>query len=656
VQLSNLLQDILIIRHPKPHFSLIPFLTAMAAVEVLSAPVMGNTHAIYDTDESLLITEEFYLLIFFVLGFVVFRTKIVQNWLDTSGTRRALHKAAEIKAAELASSSDIVLSGDESSTTASTKDTETSSVTESEEEKPCSGQSTPPTPGPRTLDTLRGDIQAGRHTQVLYRWAEVRLEYLGEASAIAVFALLALGRGADVGLFLGKAGAKRPQVWQHLHKTIAEVAKSPSDSDDEQVAVRFAALRSIFDKLRNELDVAATEALAIALAERGDQRRTAGLLQRLASLGKPATAAVVGDVARRFLACGQIDAAVSHLDSALALSAQSPGSVPSDLIVAVPRHTTEGSIADQDVSSHKRTCDVLRILEGVGIEVPLPQEAFVVLLEWAARQSSLDLHAAQRTDVARRTEALLRAHAVDNTALPAAAYDALVRIHAVGDDASQAMLYFDELVAACVPAEASLVGMLSACLEDSNAELAEHIFAWAQSHERCTAVVLSAAAKVRTTSERKSLTEDMGAEDEAEAIVAPKPLSLSRVCSQAALEVATVPQAAEALRKLEANDEADTSAFNYALDACVTSGDTSAVRTLFREMCIAKRVDAISFNILLKQLTDGASSGQARKMAAECDALLVDAQAWHQADRRHVQQRHQRCSRSVGSGARLENG
>merc|ERR1719191_2264979 len=122
--------------------------------------------------------------------------------------------------------------------------------------------------------------------------------------------------------------------------------------------------------------------------------------------------------------------------------------------------------ADEAAVSHAWTAfDALR-------DANLPQDALVLFLEWAAQQMPADMA------MVNKVEALLEAP------MPWGAYDALVRVHAspTGDSA-KAQMYFDELASKGFggrgPSEGSLVGMIIACTESKDAQLAGHMLSWA---------------------------------------------------------------------------------------------------------------------------------------------------------------------------------
>jgi len=203
-------------------------------------------------------------------------------------------------------------------------------------------------------------------------------------------------------------------------------------------------------------------------------------------------------------------------------------------------------------------------------------------------------------------------------------------------DQSKAIAAFEGLAALAdggsrSPTEGSLVGMLSACAASRNADLAERILDWARSRGRCSLPVFSAATKVMVVAKRHDKICDAFEAAEAECGLeldyvcygqvikcavqvgrvalarrlsqkaenpdAQNTASLIRACGQEG----DVSQAMTLLWDLHKSGEADTTAFNAALDVAVSSGDHEAAKTIFKEMKAHRRLDAVSFNILLKQ-------------------------------------------------------
>jgi pentatricopeptide repeat protein len=94
-------------------------------------------------------------------------------------------------------------------------------------------------------------------------------------------------------------------------------------------------------------------------------------------------------------------------------------------------------------------------------------------------------------------------------------------------------------------------------------------------------------------------------------------MSLIRACSQEG----NVPRALDMLWELAKRGEADTAAYNCALDVCVSHGDRESANTVFQAMKENGRVDVVSFNILLKQYMGETGS------VGEIEALLQEMQA-----------------------------
>jgi len=161
--------------------------------------------------------------------------------------------------------------------------------------------------------------------------------------------------------------------------------------------------------------------------------------------------------------------------------------------------------------------------------------------------------------------------------------------------------------------------MISSCLEARNSDLAEHIVRWARGQQRCTVPVFSAAIKVLAAAKQPEKICDLyesvvdeglepgdalhgqqlikfavqaGRYDLARQLFgrarnpdARNYMSLMRACGQEG----NVPRALEMLWDLCARGEADTAAYNAALDVCVTCGDSAATLTVLERATCRRR-------------------------------------------------------------------
>jgi pentatricopeptide repeat protein len=535
------------------------------------------TDLITDLSAMLPVAQEFYLFSFFCAGFIIFRTEALQGLL-----RRTV---------------------------------------KGKQEGNCL----------HSLRRLRDDFNNRRYEQVLEGWAFLD-NYTTEALSLVVTSLLALGRPDGVGLFVAKAAANLTHLKHGLHGVVAAVLKPSVDVRRQHIAL---ALRDIYDNAIDVLDSSALKELLVGLAQHNDEQRVAGVFGSLAAHKVAASAELLGKVVQNFLASKNIDAALGYLQQALACPSAAQR-LQRELIVSVARAATEAAISDDDVAeeSRPRAWDVLDTLKGI----EPPDEALVVLLEWSARQTPVDV---AMTD---RVEALLR-----NTSgsLPMGAYDALVRVHAshLGVQ-TKAFSCFDELAAIADrtgPSEGSLVGMISSCVEARNASLAEHIMTWARKHGRCTLPVFSATLKVLAAAKQAERVCTIYEEASGDGLAlddavygqlisfavqagrlelarnlfhkaknpdAQNYMSLMRACGQEG----KVDQALDMLRELQSSGEVDTVTFNCALDVCVSCGNQAAARTVLNEMKAAGKVDVVSYNIMLKL---GASEAGASRKSAD---------------------------------------
>jgi len=578
-------------------------------------------------------TQELYLFFFFCLGFVIFRTEYMQRLVR--GSNQDDGKRKHICSRKAHALTVAVPISDEIAHVYS-------------------------------IDQLHDDFESGEYDNVVAGWRDLEFQSRSiEALTMVVTSLVALGRPDEVGMFVAKSVATKLDLRPQLRQVIEAIVTPKLVLNAQHINT---ALRDIYDQASCDLRPDALKVLFVAFAERNDEDRSSKAMQRLEELGAPADFDTLVSAAQGFLACKNLAATLGHLKTALMVRGRSPlraatpagetaTVVPPGFLVAATRCATEAAIACADNAARPRTWDMLELLEKV--DGGTPQEALILLLEWATRQSPMDVSMALRVE--RRLRAL-----AGGELLPLAACDALVRVHASccgsevadacsGNDRGAAACCFDEYTRALAvaenpgPLEGSLVVLLSACLEPRNADLAEHIFDWSHRKGCCSAPILSATIKVLVAARRPEricgLWEVMdstrleiddavfgqfikaavqaGKLDLARKIYrraknpdAQNCMSLIRACGQEG----DAPQALAMLRELRDRGEADTSAYNCALDVCFSCGDTGAAQGLFQEMRASRRVDAISYNILLKQLVR-ADSGAS---ASDLDALLEE--------------------------------
>jgi pentatricopeptide repeat protein len=484
--------------------------------------------------------------------------------------------------------------------------------------------------GDQTHSQLQDDFSHRRYEKVLTGWARLE-QHTPEALALVVSALLALGRPDDIGFFVAQTTATLPHLKPGLHLVVAATAAPACEVRRQHV---ICALRDLYDRARGILDKAALKELLLALARFNDEVRVADLLVDLADASKRAEPELLGEVVRSFLSCQNLDAALAYLQQVLA----APCECPHALIIDVVKASTEAELGD-DCDESKVRPKAWHAFEALK-SVKLTKDAALLFLEWSARQTPIEVA------MAAHVEELLRKTGM----LPMEALDILVRVHAssAGDEA-KAFLCFDEFVKmAETPSEASLVGMISSCVEACNGALAEHIFSWAHAEERCTLPILSATLKVlaasnqaervcavyQTASVDKELVldevlmaqiadcaEQAGHTELARKLVkgSPKknvqnPLTLIRACAQEG----DVDQVLTLLEQVQQQGQTSTPIFNAALDVCVSAGHADAVKTVRSAMQSSGHLDVASYNILLKQcLSEHASPEAAEDVLRE---------------------------------------
>lgn len=562
--------------------------------------------------------QEFYLFIFFCLGFYVFRTKVVRGTL--------------LKIVDFI---DKLLGARPS---AAPKLEKASKVT----------------PNWSSVEQLRNDFARRRYEEVIRGWPCLE-KYTSEALTLVTNALLALGRPEEIGIFIAKSVVNLPHLRSTLHETIVSVAMAPfSQVPRLQVEI---SLRDIYQSARGQLDHKATEALLVALSRLNDEQRVNNLLCGMKE--HKASPQVLAELVQGFLACGNFDAAIGYLSQAFAaISAPStPGRVAvNEAAIAASRSAVATSGLedvnekqekyDQDANeahplAGSRIHDILEVFDSAVSNFPhsFPEEAVILVLEHVARLPRPDIVAVEKA------ENVLRKRGT----LPPGALDALVRAEvAHGGCQRKAVAYFDELVhngtsndclreerspeTPRIPTEGSVVGMLGVCAEFQKTDIAEHILEWARTHNRCSLPVFSAVVKVyvaakcpeRVCSAFESIVENGGSLEMDDAMYgqiircavqvgrldlarrlfyksnnpdAQNSASMIRLCGQEG----EVRKATDMLFDLHARGEADTATFNSALDAAICNADQEAVTRIFEEMKRSRNLDVVSFNILLKR-------------------------------------------------------
>lgn len=513
-------------------------------------------------------SQECYLLCFFCLGFALFRTEALQRQLRWKGVKDGVTTV---------------------------------------DQKTCITL--------RSLEFLQEEFRLGRHEAVLDAWPNLEC-YTSAALALVVKALIALGRAEEVGIFLTKVVGRMPQLKATLHETLATVAAAATDGIRQELVTL--ALTDILHEMSGELDVTSLELLLSVFARLNDEARVGVVMKRLSALGLAAKPEALCFVVDGFLLRKNLDAALGYLQQLML----SVGQAPCQLLVSAVRVASEFASSEEIESglAQPRVWDVFRLLDGA----KMPDEAAVAFLKWSLQQAPVDISMADSIE-----ENLNR-----SGSLPASALEVMVRIHASPNGSHpKARSCFDELVKRShnggVVTEGALVGMILACGSAKFTSLAEHILAWARSNNLCSMPVFSAAVKVLAAAKQpdrvcdlyeavaeEGLTPDeilssqlikLAAQagrtdlarklfEDARSPNAQNYLSMIRACGQEG----DAAQAIQILDDLCIRGEADTQAYNCALDVCVSCGDATLAGNLFEDMKRSGSVDVVSHNILLK--------------------------------------------------------
>jgi len=509
------------------------------------------------------VAQEFYLFVFFCLGFIVFRSDLLQGWLKRNDSLTSKKQGVE---------------------------------------EPISFYS---------LTRLREDFAAANFEAVLEGWPLLE-EYTSEALKLVVIALLKLDRPDDVGLFLAKTVANLPELCTSLPEIVAAIANPEGDLSKDACTV---ALRDLFDQMREDLDTPTQEILLEVFAQGNDERRVRDIMSLMVKSGSPVTNQRYAKIVEAFLEKKNLDAALGFAQG-MAMQQMPMPSVLALKLVQSSIHADNSFSAEEAAESRAWTAfDALQ-------DANLPQDALVLFLEWAAHQMPVDMAMVNKVE-----------HLLEKP-MPWGAYDALVRVHASpSGDSAKSQMYFDELAAKANggrgPSEGSLVGMIIACTEAKDAQLAEHMLSWAQANGKCTLPVFASAAKVLAAAKHyaqictiyeSAANEGLVLDDAAYGQLikfavqagrvglartlfqkAKNPdtlnyMSLIRACGQEK----NVPQALELLREMREQGAVDTAAYNCVLDVCVICNQAEAAKEVFEEMKHGNHVDVISYNTLLK--------------------------------------------------------
>lgn len=529
------------------------------------------------------VAQEFYLFCFFCLGFIIFRSQTLKNYLR--GSRKA--------------------------------------------------QSSGKASGLHPLWRLRDDFTCRRYEQVLDGWAHLE-NYTAEALSLVVTALLAVGRPEDIGVFVAKTAANLPHLRSGLHQVVAAVAAPTCDVRRQHISM---GLKDLYEQARDFLDPAAVRELLLAFAGQNDEQKVASLLGKLAEQMAPATPDLLGNVVQKFLACKNLDAALGYLQQVLSSPHFVCGEID-ELIVEVVKMSAEAAINDDSAAcdARPRAWDALDALKGVKIS----DEAAVLFLEWSTRQTPVDVAMARRIEEMLRAtgplpmgayDALVRVHAssVGDQTKALACFDELVQV-SEGSEPSESSLV--GMISSCVEARncglaehilwwaheqrRCTLSVFSATLKVLAAgkqggricSLYEKI---AKEHELSLdeavyGQIINSAVQIGCLDLARSLFSRVKQPNSQHYV------SLMRACGQEG----KVDQALQLLRDMQRAGDVETVTYNCALDVCASCGREDLAKRVLKEMKATGHIDVVSFNIMLKfSMADGASPKAAEEILRE---------------------------------------
>jgi pentatricopeptide repeat protein len=507
--------------------------------------------------------QEFYLFIFFCMGFIVFRSDLLQGWLKRNSSQ---------------------------------------SKKEGVEGHSVSYHS---------LIRLREDFSANNFEAVLEGWALLE-EYTVEALKLVVVALLKLDRPDDVGLFVAKTMANLPELRPSLLDIVEYIANPTDDLRKDACTVAF---RDLFSEMQDELDAKSLGIMLETFAKGNDERRVRAIMSRMLSIGSPVNAQGYAKIVEAFLDKKNIDAALGFaqvmskqqmtLSTALVLK-----------LVQASIHADNSFAAEDDAESHAWTAfDALQ-------DDNLPQDALVLFLEWAGQQMPVDMAMVNQVEGMLETPmpwpayvALVRAHAspTGDSAKALTYFDELAAKACGGNGPSEGSLV--GMLVACTEAKDARLAehMLSWAQKNNKCTLpvfaaATKVLAEAKQFCKiCTVyeaavvdgLVLDDAAygqliKHAVQAGRVGLARSLFQKAKNPDML--NYMSLIRACGQEK----NVQHALELLREMWEQGAVDTAAYNCVLDVCVVCNEVEAAKKVFEEMKQGNHLDVISYNTLLK--------------------------------------------------------
>lgn len=458
---------------------------------------------------------------------------------------------------------------------------------------------TQPLPSPYFIQ-LEAEISAGRKDTALETW------HIAKASAPASLELLK----EVVQMFLKAKPDELVEeliahITSHRHmlgnaKTAAAVLEVVSRSGNLELLDKLA--QELKDRFQITLSFLTYEVLLGAHAAVGDENKVSELFKEICAIGQKPTARAYAFVIKGFLKNGLLDAAVPQF---LAMREQG-FFVPSFAVAHLFRLACQLDRA-------------VEIFEKVVETLPLPQEAFVVLLEHALKRNDLPFALSLEKNAMK-----------SKTQLSLNAYDFILKT-CVAQGSSHAFEVLKNMQESAIQmSEGFYVGLLARCADSKFLRFAEAVASVARENAGMSLAVYSAFMKcyaycgmydkacdlypeIRAAGlEPDSVmcgclmkfAVECGRTDLSQALFNKAPtLDIQNYMSliKAAGKDKDVDRAFTILAKLkESFASVDIAAYNSVLDVCASAGDMKRARGLFGEMEKITKLDIITYNTLLK--------------------------------------------------------
>jgi len=388
-------------------------------------------------------------------------------------------------------------------------------------------------------------------------------------------------------------------------------------------------LDELASDFKHQLHISATvqtyEVLLGGHASAGDERKVSEICKRMQEVGRfKLTPRGYSLTIKGFLKNGMLDVALGQIQD----MHQKGYFVPSFAVTQLFRVACQKS----------RTVEFFDSLSE-SVELPIPQDALVLLLEDCCKRNDLAL--AFRVEKAARDR---------SSTLNGSCYDSLLKLCVASADTNALRIFQTMQTEGLRISEGLCVGLLARCADTKFVRFAEEIVSYVRSHDGMTISCYSALMKVYAYCSLYDKACDLYPQIRAEGLVPDAMMygclmkfavecgrtELSREMFdksphldiqnymsliRAAGRDKDVGRAFSVLEKLKLSGASvDIAAYNCVLDACVSAGDIKRGRTLMAEMATFAPLDIVTYNTLLKGYCSKGDIRGAKELFLEMDA------------------------------------